>query len=122
MPILQVMIEYFNLFKDWVSTLGEKHGVDPLVLGSLYLFSKLCFFSLLGWVLKNLRAKKPFVTQLLFACVAFSMPYLYLVIAGRNISVWVYICIGLLFSYGAYTIWKKVTTKPVSDDPTIPII
>lgn len=106
------MTDYLTLFKDWVVNLGEKHEVDPLILGSLYLVSKLSFFSFLGWVIKNLRSKKPFLIPLLFACVSFSMPYLYLVIAGRNISVWVYILIACMFIYGGFTIWKKVTVKP----------
>ena len=106
------MTDYLTLFKDWVVSLGEKHEVDPLILGSLYLFSKLCFFSFLGWTLKSYRAKKPILFPLLFASVSFSMPYLYLVIAGRNISVWVYIFIALMFIYGGYSIWKKITTKP----------
>lgn len=107
------MTDYLILFKDWVITLGEKHEVDPLLLGSLYLVSKLGFFSFLGWVLKNIRAKKPFMMPLLFACACFSLPYLYLVIAGRNISVWVYIGIALMFIYGGFSIWKKVTEKAV---------
>jgi hypothetical protein len=105
------MADYLTILKDWIIGLGEKHEVDPLLLGSLYLISKLCFFTFLGWVLKNIRAKKPFLMPLLFACISFSIPYLYLVIAGRNISVWVYIFIGLMFIYGAFTIWKKVTEK-----------
>jgi hypothetical protein len=112
------MMEYIILIRDWVIGLGEKHGVDPLLLGCLYLFSKLCFFSFLGWVIKNLRSKKPFVFPLLFAAMSFSIPYLYLIIAGRNISVWVYIFIGLMFIYGGYSIWKKITTKPVPVDAT----
>jgi hypothetical protein len=105
------MTDYLTLFKDWVIGLGEKHEVDPLILGCLYLVSKLCFFTSLGWVLKTLRAKKPVLTPLLVACISFSMPYLYLVIAGRNLSVWVYIFIALMFTYGGYSIWKKVTEK-----------
>jgi hypothetical protein len=105
------MADYITIIKDWIVALGEKHEVDPLILGSLYLFSKLCFFTCLGWVIKNLRARKPFFTQLLLASVSFSIPYLYLIIAGRNLSVWVYICIGLMFIYGGYSIWKKVTEK-----------
>jgi hypothetical protein len=108
---LQLMTDYLTQLKDWVITLGEKHSVDPLILGTLYLVSKLCFFTCLGWVLKNLRAKKPILIQLLFASVSFSLPYMYLIIAGRNISVWVYIFIALMFTYGGYTIWKKVTEK-----------
>jgi hypothetical protein len=107
------MTDYITVFKDWVISLGEKHEVDPLLLGCLYLVSKLCFFTFLGWVLKNLRAKKPILFPLLFACCSFSLPYLYLVIAGRNISIWVYLFIAALFIYGAFSIWKKVTAKPL---------
>jgi hypothetical protein len=107
------MTEYLTLFKDWVIALGEKHEVDPLLLGSLYLISKLCFFFSLGWVLKNLKQKKAFLMPLLFAAVSFSLPYLYLIIAGRNISIWVYLFIGLMFTYGGFTIWKKITVRPI---------
>ena len=107
------MTEYITLFKDWVIGLGERHEVDPLTLGSLYLVSKLCFFSFLAWVVKSFRAKKAILIPLLFASLSFSLPYLYLIIAGRNISVWVYVFIALMFIYGGYTIWKKITEKPV---------
>lgn len=113
------MADYLTLFKDWVIRLGEKHEVDPLILGSLYLISKLCFFSFLGWTVKNLRAKRPILIPLLLASVSFSLPYLYMVIAGRNISVWVYVCIGLMFVYGGYSIWKKITEKPITNLPLL---
>lgn len=108
------MGDWIIIFKDWVIGLGEKHEVDPLLLGSLYLISKLCFFSFLGWTVKNLRAKKPLLLPLLLASFSFSLPYLYLVIAGRNISVWVYVFIGLMFIYGGFSIWKKIRAKPAS--------
>jgi hypothetical protein len=106
------MADYLTLFKDWLIGLGEKHEVDPLLLGSLYLVSKISLVIFLGWTLKNVRAKKPFTMTLLFAGISFSVPYLYLVIAGRNISVWVYLGIAIIFIYGAFSIWKKVTAKP----------
>jgi hypothetical protein len=106
------MMDYITMFKDWVISLGEKHGVDPLILGSLYLVSKVCFFTCLGWVFKNLRAKKPVVFQLLLASAFFSIPYMYIMIAGRNISWWVYVFIISMFCYGIYSLWKKVTVKP----------
>lgn len=105
-------MDYITMFKDWVITLGEKHGVDPLILGCLYLVSKVCFFSCLGWVYKNIRAKKPVAFQLFLACAFFSIPYTYIIIAGRNISWWVYVLIISMFVYGIYSIWKKVITKP----------
>ena len=106
------MLEYVNILKDWLVGLGEKHDVDPLLLGILYLISKLCFFSVLAWLIKTLRAKKPALIPLLLAGISFSLPYLYLVIAGRNIPVWVYVFIAGMFIYGGFTIWKKVTEKP----------
>lgn len=111
------MTDYFNQFINWVTELGEKHEVDPLILGSLYLVSKLCFFSSLGWTLKRYRSKQPLLIPLLVASVSFSLPYLYLVIAGRNISVWVYVFIVLMFVYGGYSIWKKIKGKPL---PVVP--
>ena len=104
-------MDYITLFKDWIISLGEKHDVDPLLFGCLYLVSKLCFFTSLGWALKNLKTKKPIFIPLILACISFSLPYLYLVIAGRNISVWVYLFIGLMFTYGGFSIWKKITAK-----------
>ena len=105
------MEEYLKLFKDFVVSLGEKHQVDPLLLGCLYLVSKVSLVFFLGWALKNLRAKKTFSTQLIIASVSFSLPYLYLIIAGRNLSVWVYVFIGAMFVYGGYSIWRKIATK-----------
>jgi len=109
--ILRLMMEYVTLFKEWIIGLGEKHEVNPFLIGGLYLTSKVLFFFFLGWVLKNLKAKKPFFMPLLLASVSFSLPYLYLVIAGRNISIWVYLFIGLMFLYGGFSIWKKITAK-----------
>jgi hypothetical protein len=106
------MIESITFLKDWIVALGQKHEVDPLLLGSLYLVSKVCFITFLGWVIKNLRSKRTIMVPLLLASVSFSLPYLYLVIAGRNIPVWVYVFIVLMFVYGGFTIWKKIAIKP----------
>ncbi|WP_374948865.1 hypothetical protein [Mucilaginibacter sp.] len=109
--ILPMMMEYLTMLKDWVIELGEKHSVDPLVLGSLYLVSKLSFFTFIGFLLKNLKDKKPILTLILFAAASFSLPYMYLIIAGRNIPFWVYLFIVVMFFYGGFTIYKKVTEK-----------
>ena len=111
------MTELLTDIKDWIIGLGEKHGVDPLLLGCLYLVSKISLFTFLGITVKNLRAKKPFLLPILFASVSFCVPYTYLIIAGRNISVWVYIFVACVFVYGSYTIWKTITKKPATLPP-----
>lgn len=109
-------MDYLIQFKEWVISLGEKHQVNPLVLGSLYFVSKLSFVTLLGFMIKNIRAKKPVHMLILFAGISFSLPYVYLIIAGRNIPVWVYGFIAGMFIYGGYIIWKKVTTAPQTEE------
>jgi hypothetical protein len=107
----KLMSDYLTLFKDWIVNLGEEHNVDPLVLGGLYLTSKVLLFSFLAWTIKCFRAKKPILAPLIAAATGFSLPYIYLVIAGRNLSIWVYVLIGAIFILGAFSIWKKITAK-----------
>jgi len=109
-------MDHLIQFKEWVISLGEKHQVNPLVLGSLYFVSKVSFVTLLGFTIKNVRAKKPAGILILFAGISFSLPYMYLIIAGRNIPVWVYGFIAAMFIYGGYIIWKKVTTAPQTEE------
>lgn len=105
------MTDYIAVVKDWVVDLGDKHGVDPLLIFCLYLCSKVSLFTFLGWALNNIRLKKPFVTQLLFAGISFCIPYTYVMIVGRNIAPWVYVVIVSIFLFGVYSIWRKVTLK-----------
>lgn len=108
---LHAMEEYWTQFVEWLTELGEKHEVNPLLLGCLYLVSKVSMVTFLGFVVRNLRAKKPFVILLLCACVSFCVPYTYIIIAGKNIPFWVYGFMAVVFIYGGYTIWKTITKK-----------
>lgn len=96
---------------EMLDKLSEEHGVDPLLLGVLYIISKVSFVIMLGLMIRNMRAKKPFTMLILFAALCFSIPYVYFIIAGRNIHFGVYIFIGLIFVYGGYTIRKKINQK-----------
>lgn len=102
------MTEYLAEFKQWIISLGEKHHVNPLILGSLYFVSKVTLVYLLAWIVKRVRAKKPVLVQILMVGISFCIPYSYLMIAGRDLPFWVYLFAGLVFTLGAYTIWRKV--------------
>ncbi|MGY4538090.1 phosphate/sulfate permease [Mucilaginibacter sp. UYNi724] len=110
------MADYLTLLKDWIVDLGDKHEVDPLLLGCIYVACKVSLFTCLGFLVRNIRAKKPITLLILLAGTFFSIPYIYIIIAGRNIPFWVYIFIGCMFCYGGFTIWKKVTEKPKALD------
>ena len=106
------MTEYLTELQEWIIELGDKHGVNPLLLGCLYLASKVSLFTTLGFLVRNIRRKKPVTLLLLMAGIFFCIPYTYIIIAGRNIPFWVYLLIACIFIYGGYTIWKKVAEKP----------
>lgn len=110
------MEEYLISIEDWINELGDKHGVNPLLLGCIYLASKVSLFTSLGFVVRNLRRKKPITLPILLAGIFFCIPYTYIIIAGRNIPFWVYLLIACIFTFGIYTIWKKVTEKPKALD------
>ena len=101
-------MEWWETIKEWFLGLGEKYGVNPYIFGAIYVGAIPFFFLCLGWTIKNMRRKKPFILPLLLTGFFFISAYLYLIIVGKNIPVWVYIFIGILVLYGVYTIVKKI--------------
>ena len=101
-------MEWWHNFKNWFFSLGEQYHVNPYIFGGIYIGAIPFFFLCLGWTIKNIKNKKPFVLPLLLTGLFFISAYLYLIIAGRNIPLWVYIFIGVMLLYGAYSTYKKI--------------
>lgn len=104
-------MELWETFKHWFLSLGDKYNVNPYIFGSIYIGAIPFFFLCLSWTIKRMRRKKPFVLPLLLTGFFFISAYLYLIIAGKNIPVWVYIFIGVLVLYGIYSTVKKMKAK-----------
>jgi len=101
-------MEWWLSFKDWFLGLGEVYGVNPVIFGSLYVGS-IPFFTLsLGWVIKNIRQKKPIAIPILLTGIFFISAYLYLIIAGRNIPFWVYLFIMVMVAFGVISTLNKL--------------
>ncbi len=98
-------------FVDWFMGLGAQYGVNPVIFGSIYV-GAIPFFTLsLGWFVRNLKQKKPIALPALSAGFFFISAYLYLLIAGQNIPVWVYGVVALLVIFGVYTTVNKVRAQ-----------
>lgn len=104
-------MEWWEIFKEWFFSLGDKYNVNPYIFGGIYVGAIPFFFLCLGWTIKNIRKKKSFALPILLTGFFFISAYLYLIIVGRNIPVWVYIFIVLLVIYGIYSTFKKVKAK-----------
>ncbi|MEM8485678.1 MAG: hypothetical protein AAF564_09010 [Bacteroidota bacterium] len=99
----------------WFMGLGAQYGVNPIIFGSIYV-GAIPFFTLsLGWFIRNLKQKKPIAIPALSAGFFFISAYLYLLIAGQNIPVWVYGVVALLIIFGVYTTVNKVRAQIAQD-------
>lgn len=104
-------MEWWETFKEWFLSLGEKYHVNPFIFGGIYLGAIPFFFISLYTTIKNIKEKKPFVLLVLLTGFFFISAYLYLIIAGKNIPLWVYVFIGLMVVYGIYSTIKKIKEK-----------
>ncbi len=101
-------MEWWVSIKELFLSLGENYGVNPYIFGGIYIGAIPLFFLCLGWTVKNIRKKKPFTLPILLTGFFFISAYLYLIIAGKNIPIWVYIFIGVMVLYGAYSTFSKI--------------
>lgn len=104
-------MEWWEIFKEWFVSLGQKYNVNPYIFGGIYLGAIPFFFISLYWTVKNIKKKKSIVIPVLLTGFFFISAYLYLIIVGKNIPVWVYIFIGLMIAYGIYSTIKKIKQK-----------
>lgn len=114
---------YFNTIKDYLFQQANLHQVDPWLFGTLYLLSKILFLIFLGRAIKNLKEKSSILLPLLFAALGYSLPYFYLIIAGKNIPLWIYLVISLIYVFSGWTIrtkFRAARLQPVTSD--IPIL
>ena len=93
---------------DWFMGLGEAYGVNPIVFGSIYV-GAIPFFTLsIGWLVRNLRRGRSVALPVLSASFFFISAYLYLLVAGRNITLWVYGFVAAMIAFGVYSTVQKV--------------
>ena len=101
----------WNSFTEWFMSLGAQYGVNPFIFGGIYI-GAIPFFSLsIGWLIRNYRHGKSIAVPAMTALFFFISAYLYLIIAGRNVPLWVYGIVILMIAYGAYSTIKKVRNR-----------
>ena len=104
-------MEWWHTLKDWFLELGEKYHVNPFIFGGIYVGATPFFFASLYWTIRNLKNKKSIVIPALLTGFFFISAYLYLIIAGEDIQLWVYIFIGLMIVYGVYSTLGKIKAQ-----------
>ncbi|MDP9081975.1 MAG: hypothetical protein M3O71_31560 [Bacteroidota bacterium] len=102
------MANYLTEFKDFLVEQARIHEVNPVLFGCLYLLSKVLIVIFVARAIKNLRAGRPILLPLVCAAIGYSLPYLYLIIAGKNIPLWIYFVIGVVYIFSGLSINRKI--------------
>lgn len=80
----------------WLGSLGEDYGVDPLIYAILYVGCAPLFFGSLAWLIRSIHRRDALVLPAVSTATFFSLPTLYVFVAGRNLPGWAYaVLIGL---------------------------
>jgi len=110
-----------HLVVDWVGRQMESarvsYGVNPLVFLILLLgTSPLFYYSIYRMVraLAARRVNEASLWSMLFLS-STATPYLYVLVAGRNLPWWVYIIIGLLLAQGIWSLVRRLRKRPQPD-------
>jgi hypothetical protein len=74
----------------WLASLGEDYGVDPLIYAILYVGAAPFFFGSLAWLIRSIRRRKSLVAPAISTAFSFSLPTLYVFVAGRGLPWWIY--------------------------------
>lgn len=109
-------MDIWHTFSSWFLSLGEKYNVNPYIFGSIYIGAIPFFFFFLSLTIKNIRNNKSYVLPLLLTGACFISAYLYLIIVGRNIPVWVYIFIAVMIAYGIYSTIVRIRRKTSANE------
>jgi hypothetical protein len=106
----------------WVGTqmdaARDNYGVNPIVFLVLLLgTSPVFYYSIYRMVRavakKHLNEITLWSMIFLFSAAA---PYLYVLIAGRNLPWWVYIIVGLLLAQVVWSLFRRLRGKPQARD------
>ncbi len=95
----------------WFFGLGDAYGVDPLIFGAIYVGAIPLFALSVAWLVRNVRRKRSPIVPALAAGACFVSAYVYLLIVGENVPLWVYGAVVILVVGGAWSAVRSVQSK-----------
>lgn len=101
-------MELLESISNWFFSLSENYGVNPFIFGGIYIGAIPFFTISVAWIVRNHRNGLSIVFPVLSASFFFVSAYLYLMIAGENVPIWVYLIVIGMLVYGGWSTYKKV--------------
>lgn len=101
-------LTYIN---EWLVGLSASYNVNPYIFAAVYL-GTIPFFTLsIAWLVRNKKRERPLTLPILSTGFFFSISYLYLLVAGENVPLWVYGVVSVILGFGCYVTWFKIARK-----------
>jgi hypothetical protein len=100
------------MFDQWISqalALGAQYNVNPLLFAIIYLGGIPLFFGVSAWMAYRFKHKQSITWQVILLGYLLIQPYLYVIIFGQGVPIWVYAAIIALIGGGALSLRKKIT-------------
>lgn len=97
--------------------LSADYQVNPYVFAAIYVGAIPLFFTSVAWIVRNRKRGKPITMPVLSTGLCMSSAYIYLLIAGEGMPVWVYVMVIGLLGYGIYSTFRNIRGK--ESDPFI---
>ncbi|MDV6375242.1 hypothetical protein [Deinococcus arenicola] len=102
----------------WISTttvtLSGQYGVNPVIFGALYFGTMPLFALSVAWWIRRFRRGESTLFPAAVTGVLFIAAYLYVLVAGRNLPVWVYIFMAAMLILGGFSTWRQLKQGRVS--------
>ena len=109
------MLEAIN---EWILAQGAQYNVNPYIFVGIYVGAVPFFLASIAWLVKRARAGRSTVVPTMFAGFFFVSAYIYLAIFGQDIPLWVWIFLGALIVYGAWSTIRDTRRKIAArEDP-----
>ncbi|SMO60045.1 hypothetical protein SAMN06265218_106170 [Fodinibius sediminis] len=91
-------------------SLSAGYSVNPYVFAGIYVGAIPFFLASVAWIMRNKKRRKSLLLPVLSTGLCMSSAYIYLIIAGEGVPIWVYLLIVGLLGYGLYSTFRKVQT------------
>lgn len=111
-------MEYLIGIKEYLLGLSSEYGVDPFIFAGIYVGAIPFFLMSMGWIVRNYKFGKPLILPILSTLLFFISSYLYLIVAGENVPLWVYGLVVVMVSAGGISTWRKIRKKMHESDPS----
>ena len=96
---------------EWMMGLSADYSVNPYIFAAIYVGAIPFFMGSVAWIIRNLKRDKPIALPVISTGFCLSSAYLYLLVAGENIPLWVYLIIIFLLAYGLYSTYQRIKRK-----------